>query len=60
MMSDAIATMPNPDLVIGPGGRPTWNTAEHRRWGWPNLHRITRYGMMLRSRDVMTLRRDID
>ena len=60
MTSNAIATTPNPDLVIGSGGRPTWNTAEHRRWGWHNLHRITRYGLTLRSRDVMTLRRDID
>lgn len=60
MTANAIATTPNPDLVIGPGGRPKWNTAEHRRWGWHNLHRITRYGLTLRSRDVMTLRRDID
>jgi CubicO group peptidase (beta-lactamase class C family) len=60
MTSNTVPTAPNPDLVIGPGGRPTWNTAENRRWGWHNLHRINRYGLMLRARDVMTLRRDID
>jgi len=60
MTSNAVPTAPNPDLVVGPGGRPTWNIAENRRWGWHNLHRINRYGLMLRARDVMTLRRDID
>lgn len=55
-----IVTMPNPDLVVGDSGRPFWNTPENRRWGWHNLHRIARYAVSLRSRDVLRLHRDID
>jgi CubicO group peptidase (beta-lactamase class C family) len=60
MTSDAIATTVNPDLVVAEGGRTQWNRPETRRWGFHNLHRISRYGLSLRSRDVLVLRRDID
>ncbi len=50
----------NPDLVVGPDQREAWITAGHRRWGFHNLFRLTRYGMYLRSRDVLTLKRRID
>ena len=60
MKSNAITTTANPDLVVAEGGRTRWNTPERRRWGFHNLHRISRYGLSLRSRDVLVLRRDID
>ena len=60
MTSNAIATMANPDLGVAAGGRTQWNTPETRRWGFHNLHRISRYGLGLRSRDVLVLNRDID
>ena len=50
----------NPDLIVEAGGRTKWNTAETRRWGFHNLYRITRYGLSLRSREVLLLKRDID
>ena len=50
----------NPDLVVGPDQREAWMTSGHRRWGFHNLYRLTRYGMYLRSRDVLTLKRRID
>ena len=50
----------NPDLVVGPDQREAWITSGHRRWGFHNLYRLTRYGMYLRSRDVLTLKRRID
>ncbi len=56
----ALETHPNPDLVVGPDLREAWNTADRRRWGFHNLHRIARYGLHLRSRDVLRLRRRID
>ena len=51
---------PNPDLIVGPDLREAWNTAERRRWGFHNLYRITRYGLYLRSRDVLSLQYRID
>ncbi|MCZ6884994.1 MAG: serine hydrolase, partial [Alphaproteobacteria bacterium] len=60
MKSNVITTTANPDLVVAEGGRTRWNTPETRRWGFHNLHRISRYGLSLRSRDVLVLRRDID
>jgi CubicO group peptidase (beta-lactamase class C family) len=53
-------TIANPDLGVAEGGRTQWNTPETRRWGFHNLHRISRYGLSLRSRDVLVLKRDID
>lgn len=58
--SSALVTEPNPDLAVNDAGRPFWNMPENRRWGWHNMHRIARYGLSLRSRDVLRLHRDID
>ena len=60
MKTDIAITVENPDLGIVEGGRVQWNIPETRRWGFHNLHRITRYGLTVRSREVMVLRRDID
>ncbi len=60
MALNGFRTIPNPGLVVGEDRRTRWNTAEHRRWGFHNLHHNTRYGLSLRSPDVLPLRRDID
>ena len=60
MMPNGFATIPNPDLVVAGGGRTHWNTAEQRRRGYHNLHRNVLYGLSLRARHVLPLRRDID
>jgi CubicO group peptidase (beta-lactamase class C family) len=60
MESDAINIVTNPDFGVVESGRTQWNTPETRRWGFHNLHRITRYGLSLRSSEVMVLRRDTD
>ncbi len=60
MKTKTVPTIENPDLGVAEGGRTHWNTPETRRWGFHNLHRITRYGLGLRSRNVMVLQSDTD
>jgi CubicO group peptidase (beta-lactamase class C family) len=52
----ALHTHPNPDLVVGPERHPRWNTPQHRRHGFHNLHRIARYTTTFRAARVMDLR----
>ncbi len=59
-MTDAPETYPNPDMVVGPDLREAWSTAAGRRRGFHNLHRLSRYGMYLRSRDVLQLGHCLD
>jgi len=49
-------TYPNPDLVVGSDRRPRWNSAPHRRHGFHNLHRLTRYAQSWRAGRVLDLR----
>jgi CubicO group peptidase (beta-lactamase class C family) len=51
---------PNPDLTVGADLRPRWNSAPHRRQGFHNLHRLTRYGSQYRAGQVMDLRLSAD
>jgi CubicO group peptidase (beta-lactamase class C family) len=51
---------PNPDLQIGDDHKPRWNSADRRRHGFHNLHRIARYVQSFRAGDVLMLRRDAD
>ena len=53
-------TRPNPDLVIGRNDREQWNTAEVRRANFHRLHAVARYGLSLRSADLLVLERNID
>jgi CubicO group peptidase (beta-lactamase class C family) len=55
-----IRTTPNADLAIVPGNKGHWCHADYRRHGWQNLHTIARYGMSLRSADVMSLEKSTD
>ncbi len=56
----SLSSIPNPDLAIVSDNKPRWNTPDHRRTGFQNLHTITRYGISLRSDEVLTLTRAID
>lgn len=49
-------THPNPDLSVGADSRPRWNSAPHRRHGFHNLHRLTRYAQSYRAGQVLDLR----
>ncbi len=51
---------PNPDLVVGHDARPRWNSAPHRRHGFHNLHRLSRYVQSYRSGAVLDLRLSTD
>jgi len=46
---------PNPDLAVGADARPRWNSAPHRRHGFHNLHRISRYVQSYRAGSVHDL-----
>ena len=51
---------PNPDLTVAVDGRERWNEAHVRRASFHRLHEIVRYGISLRSSDVLDLEFDID
>ena len=46
---------PNPNLVVIRDNKPKWYLPEHRRNGYRNLHKINRYGLLLRSDLVLSL-----
>jgi len=60
MSLNTLLTAPNPELSVNDSSRTPWNTAETRRWGFHNMHLNNRYGLSLRSREVLVLKRDID
>jgi CubicO group peptidase (beta-lactamase class C family) len=53
-------TTPNVDLQIVEGNKSHWSHADHRRHGWHNLYRLTRYCMSFRAPRVMTLEKRTD
>lgn len=55
-----MTTHPNPDLAVGADARPRWNSAPHRRHGFHNLHRLTRYAQSFRAGQVFDLRLSAD
>ena len=54
------ATVRNPDLDVEAGNQANWNRPDRRRWGFHNLHRLSRYGMSLRASRVLPLSKAID
>ena len=56
----AFTTIPNPDLTVRSAERAVWNSPDTRRWGFHNLHRISRHGIRLRARNVLPLTKDVD
>src|SRR5687767_14576299 len=55
-----IHTIANPDLEVIEGNKSHWTHADHRRYGWHNLHQIARYCMSFRAARVMTLEKRMD
>jgi len=53
-------TVRNPDLDVEAGNQANWNRPDRRRWGFHNLHRLSRYGMSLRASRVLPLEKTID
>lgn len=60
MTQPDLALSDNPDLQVGPDQWPRWNSAPHRRHGFHNLHRLTRYAQCFRAAQVLDLRRSTD
>ena len=50
----------NPQLEIVANNMPSWNSPENRRQGFRNLHRFNRYGITLRSDQVLRLEKNIN
>lgn len=50
----------NPDLEVLAGNKARWAHADHRRWGFHNLHRIARYTQSFRAAEVMQLEKKAD
>ena len=48
----------NPSLVVIKDNKPRWYLPETRRDGYRNLHKINRYGLLLRSDLVLKLNND--
>ena len=53
-------TIRNPQLDVLDGRKSEWNQPAIRRWGFHNLSQITRYGLSIRSPQVMVLEKDQD
>jgi CubicO group peptidase (beta-lactamase class C family) len=60
MEKTGVAWEPNPDLTIVTDNKPRWNTPDHRRAGFHNLHRNARYAISLRADKVLTLEKCLD
>ena len=58
-MNNQLAHTPNPTLVTLRDNKAKWNLPEYRRTGYRNLHKINRYGILLRSDYVLTLNENI-
>ena len=50
----------NQDLVAQPGEMEGWNSPQHRRASFHNLHRIVRYGFSVRAPEVLKLTSSTD
>ena len=50
----------NPNLAVLRDNKPRWYLPETRRDGYKNLHKINRYGLLLRSDLVLKLKKNYD
>ena len=48
MSNEKLETDLNPDLVVLEDNKPRWYLPKTRREGYRNLHKINRYGLLLR------------
>jgi len=51
---------PNPQLEVGRDNRSAWSQTDTRRWGFHNLHVISRYSLGLRAPSVLELHKCFD
>ena len=54
-MVNKLVDTPNPTLVTLRDNKAKWNLPEYRRTGYRNLHKINRYGLLLRSDHILIL-----
>ena len=59
MNKKTLNSEPNPTLVTIRDNKAKWNLPEYRREGYRNLNRINRYGLFLRSDQVLQLDKNI-
>ena len=60
MTQQKIISEPNPSLKTLRDNKAQWNLPEFRRDGYKNLHKINRYGLLLRSDHVLKLQKNIN
>jgi len=53
-------TVRNPDLVVTDDNKGNWNLPDNRRWGFHNLHRISRYSLGIRAPAQVPLQKVLD
>jgi CubicO group peptidase (beta-lactamase class C family) len=57
---NAVTTIPNADLEIIEGNKCRWSDADHRRYGWHQLHKLVRYSASLRAARTLPLEKRMD
>ena len=57
-MVKKIKSVKNPDLLTLKDNKALWNLPKTRRYGYRNLHKINRYGILAPAKDRITLRSD--
>ncbi|MEM7123934.1 MAG: serine hydrolase [Pseudomonadota bacterium] len=60
MTKTAHDAYPNPDLMVGPDNLSSWSRADTRRWGFHNLHTLSRASFSLRAPAVLPLKKSAD
>ena len=60
MKNKNLSTEQNPTLAVLRDNKAKWNLPEYRRKGYRDLHRINRYGLLLRSDVVLKLEKKIN
>ena len=60
MTSNAPTGVANPDLVVGRDNRSAWSQTDTRRWGFHNLHTISRYSLGIRAPSVLEVHKCFD
>ncbi len=53
-------TVRNPDLDVLNGLTSEWNNSDRRRWGFHNVAKMSRFGLSIRSPQVLTLNKAVD
>lgn len=51
---------PNPQLEVGRDNRSAWCQTDSRRWGFHNLHLLSRYSLTMRAPSVLELHKCFD